>query len=82
MAAWTVHDLRRTTDTRMHDLGVLPHVVEAVFNHVSGHKAGVAGRYNKATYAARSDRRLDMWAAHVEALVAGKGASNVVALRA
>ncbi len=82
MAAWTVHDLRRTTDTRMHDLGVLPHVVEAVLNHVSGHKAGVAGRYNKATYAAEKRQALDMWAAHVEALVAGKGASNVVALRA
>ena len=82
MASWTVHDLRRTADTRMHDLGVLPHVVEAVLNHVSGHKAGVAGRYNKATYAAEKRQALDMWAAHVEALVAGKGASNIVALRA
>jgi integrase len=82
MAAWTVHDLRRTADTRMHDLGVLPHVVEAVLNHVSGHKAGVAGRYNKATYAAEKRQALDMWAAHVAAIVAGKPASNVVSLRA
>ena len=82
MAAWTVHDLRRTADTRMHDLGVLPHIVEAVLNHVSGHKAGVAGRYNKATYAPEKCQALDMWAAHIEALVAGAPASNVVALRA
>jgi integrase len=82
MTAWTVHDLRRTADTRMHDLGVLPHVVEAVLNHVSGHKAGVAGRYNKATYAAEKRQALDMWGAHVEAVVAGKSASNVIALRA
>ena len=25
------------------DLGVQPHVIEAILNHVSGHKAGVAG---------------------------------------
>ena len=27
-------------------LGVLPHVVEAILNHISGHKSGVAGVYN------------------------------------
>ena len=41
---WTLHDLRRTISTRMHDeLGIAPHIVEAVLNHVSGHRAGVAG---------------------------------------
>jgi integrase len=29
-----------------------PHIVEAVLNHVSGHKAGVAGNYNYAEYPA------------------------------
>jgi len=37
VAAWRLHDLRRTA-TRMADLGVPPHVIEAVLNHVSGHK--------------------------------------------
>jgi len=32
------------------ELGVQPHIVEAVLNHVSGHKGGVAGIYNRATY--------------------------------
>jgi hypothetical protein len=32
-------------------LGILPHNVEAILNHVSGHKAGVAGIYNRAKYA-------------------------------
>src|SRR5262249_32473395 len=27
-----------------------PHIVEAVLNHISGHKAGVAGNYNHADY--------------------------------
>ena len=46
---WTLHDLRRTAATRMADLGVQP-IVEAVLNHVSGHKAGVAGIYNRSAY--------------------------------
>ena len=40
---WTLHDLRRGVATGMAEqLGVAPHVVEAVLNHASGHKAGVA----------------------------------------
>jgi integrase len=79
---WILHDLRRSAATRMADLGVLPHVVEALLNHVSGHKAGVAGVYNRAVYWNEKRQALDLWAAHVEALVAGAAASNVVALRA
>jgi len=81
-APWRLHDLRRTAATRMADLGVLPHVVEAVLNHVSGHKAGVAGVYNRALYAAEKRRALDLWAAHIEAIVAGRPASNVIPLKA
>jgi hypothetical protein len=79
---WRLHDMRRTAATRMADLGVLPHVVEAVLNHVSGYKAGVAGVYNRALYAAEKRQALDLWAAHIEALLAGKPASNIVALKA
>ena len=48
---WVIHDLRRTMATGMHEIGVAPHIVEAVLNNVSGHRAGVAGGYNHATYA-------------------------------
>jgi integrase len=68
-AAWRLHDIRRTVATRMADLGVLPHVVEAVLNHVSGHKAGVAGVYNRASYAAEKRAALNLWANHVTAPV-------------
>ena len=47
------------------DLGTLPHVIEAVLNHVSGHKAGVAGIYNRATYAKEKRDALGLWAGHV-----------------
>ena len=71
-ASWRLHDIRRTVATRLSDLGVLPHVVEAVLNHVSGHKAGVAGIYNRSSYAAEKRDALTLWGDHVTALVEGE----------
>jgi integrase len=77
---WTPHDGRRTLSTLMNDrLGVLPHVVEAILNHVSGAKGGVAGVYNKALYLRERVEALNLWADHLDAIVAGN--SNVVSLR-
>jgi len=52
----------------MAEIGVLPHVVEAVVNHVSGFRSGVAGTYNRASYAAERREALEKWARHVERL--------------
>ena len=61
MAAWVIHDLRRSVITHMNERGfAAPHVIEAVVNHVSGTKAGVAGLYNRASYAAEKRRGLRM----------------------
>ena len=54
---WTTHDIRRTVATRMADLGIMPHVIEQILNHQSGHKAGPAGIYNKSSLRARGARR-------------------------
>lgn len=81
VTGWTVHDLRRTVATRMADIGIQPHVIEAVLNHQSGHRRGVAGTYNRSTYTTEVKTALERWAAHVEALVAGRE-DNVVTLRA
>jgi integrase len=68
-ADWVLHDLRRTVATGLADrLGVLPHIVEAVLNHVSGHRAGVAGIYNRARYAAEMRDALSRWADHIAGL--------------
>lgn len=75
---WTLHDLRRTMATRMADLGVEPHIIEAVLNHVSGHKAGVAGIYNRSTYAAQKRAALDLWAGHLLTILAQADGANVV----
>jgi integrase len=73
---WTSHDLRRTAATRMaEDLGVQPHVIEAILNHVSGHKSGVAGIYNLATYAAEKAAALTLWADHIAAIVEDRDSS-------
>jgi integrase len=62
---WRLHDVRRTVATRLGDYGVLPHVVEAILNHISGHRAGVAGIYNRAAYAREKREALDGWGAIV-----------------
>jgi integrase len=83
--SWTLHDLRRTLSTRMHDdLGTSPHIVEAILNHVSGHKAGVAGTYNYARYIKEKTAALTRWADHLLAIVEGRLATEtvVVPLRA
>jgi integrase len=77
---WRLHDVRRTVATRMADLGVQPHIIEAVLNHVSGHKAGVAGIYNRATYEREVRAALVLWADHVRTVVEG-GAHKMVPLR-
>jgi integrase len=79
---WTLHDLRRTVATGMADLGVQPHIVEAVLNHVSGHKRGVAGIYNRATYDKEKREALNLWTEHVTALVEGRKAVVVPMKRA
>ena len=56
--AWRIHDLRRSCATGMARIGIQPHVVEAVLNHVSGAKAGVAGIYNQYAYLPEKKRRL------------------------
>jgi len=78
---WRPHDLRRTAVTGMANLGIQPHIIEAAINHVSGHKAGVAGVYNKATYEGEVKTALARWSAHVLDLAAGRRTDKVVPLR-
>jgi integrase len=71
VSGWTLHDLRRTAATGMAEFGIAPHVIEAVLNHSSGHKAGVAGIYNQARYASEMRRALNLWGAHIATVVEG-----------
>jgi integrase len=69
---WTVHDLRRSAATGMANIGVQPHIIETVLNHVSGHKAGVAGIYNQSNYEREVRNALATWADHIASIVSGE----------
>jgi integrase len=81
-APWRFHDIRRTVVTGMAELGIQPHVSEAVVNHISGHKSGIAGVYNKAEYAEPKRKALERWALHIDRLLAGQEDNVVTPLRA
>jgi len=70
IAPWRIHDLRRTCATNLAELGVQPHIIEAVLNHVSGHKGGVAGIYNRARYEGEMRSALQRWADYVKKITA------------
>jgi integrase len=78
---WRLHDIRRSVATRMADLGVMPHVIEAVLNHHSGHRSGVSGIYNRSAYEREVKAALALWADHLRRLVDG-GERKIVPLAA
>jgi len=62
---WRLHDVRRTVATNMAELGIQPHIIEAVLNHKSGIVSGVAAVYNRHAYATEKRTALSEWAEHV-----------------
>jgi integrase len=69
VSGWRLHDIRRSVATGMAEIGIPPHIIEACLNHVSGHKAGVAGVYNKAAYATEKASALQAWGRYVSMLL-------------
>ncbi|MGO9684616.1 MAG: tyrosine-type recombinase/integrase [Steroidobacteraceae bacterium] len=66
---WRLHDLRRTAVTGMVELGIAPHLVELIVNHVSGARAGVAGIYNKSEMLPKRRDALERWARYVGLII-------------
>ena len=76
-----MHDLRRTVATGLQRLGVRLEVTEAVLNHISGSRGGIAGVYQRHDWATEKRSALDAWAAHVIAATQERSASpNVLKL--
>jgi integrase len=71
VTGWRRHDLRRTVATRMADIGVQPHIIEAVLGHYSGHRAGVAGVYNRSPYEREIKAALAMWHDNLRTIIEG-----------
>lgn len=66
VAAFTIHDLRRTASTLLHEAGFPSDVVEKALNHTIG---GVRGVYNRAEYAEQRKEMLQFWADRVDAIM-------------
>lgn len=64
--AFTIHDLRRTASTLLHENGWPSDVVEKALNHTIG---GVRGIYNRAEYAEQRREMLQAWADYIGSLI-------------
>lgn len=60
---FTVHDLRRTASTLLHENGWPSDVVEKALNHSVG---GVRGIYNRAEYSSQRKEMLQYWADYID----------------
>jgi integrase len=63
--AFTLHDLRRTASTHLHEMEYASDVVEVALNHKI---PGIRGVYNRARYAEQRKRMLQHWADVVDGL--------------
>lgn len=66
---WSMHDIRRTVATGLQRLGVRFEVTEAVLNHVSGARGGIAGVYQRHDWKEEKREALDAWAVHLMGLI-------------
>ena len=80
IAQWRVHDARRTLATGLQSLGVRFEVTEAVLNHVSGSRSGIAGVYQLYGWGPEKRAALDAWGAHLEELLNPADKTNVIAI--
>ncbi len=64
--AFTIHDLRRTASTLLHENGWPSDVVEKALNHTIG---GVRGIYNRAEYEPQRREMLQFWADFIDQLL-------------
>jgi integrase len=71
-ANFTLHDLRRTFATELASLGVAIHVIEKLLNHATGQISGVTAIYNRFSYAKEMREAIDLWEAHLAAILANE----------
>jgi integrase len=80
IAPYTLHDLRRTYSSQMAALGTPIHVTEKLLNHVSGTLSGVAGVYNRYSYATEMRSAIEAYETRLLALISPP-VSNVLLAR-
>jgi len=68
MQDWRIHDLRRTVASGCQRLGIPLEVSEAVLNHTSGTRSGIAGVYHVYKFESEKRAALEAWGQHVESI--------------
>ena len=76
---WTLHDIRRTVATRLHETGTDALVVEDLLGHLTGVRSGVAGVYNRASTLDRQRQAIEAWSARLTTLATPTPAGPAVA---
>ena len=69
VAAWTLHDLRRTFATNLAALGIPIHVTEKLLNHISGTVSGVAAIYNRHAYLDEMRKAMTDWETRLREII-------------
>lgn len=66
---WRFHDLRRTLASGCQRLGVRLEVSEAILNHTSGTRSGIAGVYHVYRFEDEKRSALEAWDRHVKSVM-------------
>jgi len=82
LPGWRIHDIRRTVATGFQRLGIRFEVTEAVLNHISGAKGGIAGVYQRHDWKDEKRAALEAWARHLRELASPAEQDDVVSLDA
>jgi integrase len=78
-----IHDLRCTAATQMAEMGINPHTISLILNHVSASRSTVTSRvYIRHSYDKEKREALEARGARLEKIVSGTDAANVVTLAA
>jgi integrase len=74
LADFRVHDLRRTAATGMAELGISPHTISLVLNHISARTGNITSAvYVKYSYDKEKREALDAWGRRLEEILAVGG---------
>ena len=72
---------RRTAATRMAEMGIAPHTISLVLNHVSARQGTITGKvYVQYSYDREKREALTAWGARLERIVAGAEPNNVATI--
>jgi len=72
-----IHDLRLTAATRMAELGINPHTISLILNHVSARSGSITSKvYVQYSYDREKREALNAWGEELESILAGTGGAG------